>query len=213
LNHFTELTDWLKKQGIHLSEQANVRWAEERMHSGFSNKAEDFRDKTTIPLIKKIEKTGFTLGQVAEVAHAQHAPEYNAQVAKINPAMPDGGSGMTNAEARAILAQASLPLKALSNELRAITDETLKLLLDAGLLSPEEVDHYRAAYRYYVPLKGGPEEKAARTGSGKGLSVNHSQKRALGHKQRADEQIAQNIWRDRERALMEAEKTSWRNIS
>src|SRR5690606_39019180 len=62
-------------------------------------------------------------------------------------------------------------------------------------------------YQHYVPLKGGPDERAAKAGTGKGLSLKHKTKRALGHSVREEgEWIIENILADHERALMAAEK-------
>ena len=44
-------------------------------------------------LALKLAKSGFTAEQLGELLHAQHAKERNEAIAKINPDMPDGGSG------------------------------------------------------------------------------------------------------------------------
>lgn len=207
LNRFTVIRKWLESQGVKLTEQANVYGAEERMHGRFANKVEDFQNKRVRPLVEKITRAGFSMDDVAQFLHAQHAEERNAQVAKINPRMPDGGSGMTNADARAILAAAKPELRQLANEFRAITDDTLKILVNAGIVDANTADAYRRAYQHYVPLKGGPDSDAANTGTGKGLNVRHKNRRALGHNVReGGEWIIQNIIADHQRALMLAEK-------
>lgn len=205
LNRFTVIKEWLAAQGVTLSEQADVYKAEERMHSRFANKAEDFREKTVKPLVEKIQKAGFTMDDVAQYLHAQHAEERNIQVASINKQMPDGGSGMKTADANAILAQAPAELKRLANELRAITERTKQILLDNGIISQDMADAWDAAYQHYVPLKGGPEQGGK--GAGKGLKANYKGKRALGHLMREEgEWIVENILADHERAIMLAEK-------
>ena len=212
LNRFIVIKEWLAEQGIELSELADVHKAEERMHSRFANKAEDFREKRVKPLVEKIQKAGFSMDDVARFLHAQHAKERNDQIAKINKNLPDGGSGMTNAEAAAILAASSPELAALANELRSITVDTKNILLNAGLISKDVADAWDGAYQYYVPLKGGPDDEAGGNGTGKGLSVREKQRRALGHEKREDdtredgEWIIENILADHERALMLAEK-------
>lgn len=204
-NRFTVIKDWLKSQGIQLSEQADVYKAEERMHSRFANKVEDFRTKLVEPLIKKIQATGFSMDDVSLFLHAQHAEERNNQIAKINPKVADG-SGMSTADANKVLAAAPAELKALANEFRQITEMTKQTLLDAGIISQDMVDAWEGAYSNYVPLKGGPDEKA-KSGTGKGLHVNGKMKRALGHgKREGGEWIVENILADYERAVMLAEK-------
>lgn len=208
LNRFTVIKKWLAENGVTLSEQADIHKAEERMHSRFANKAQDFREKRVMPLVQKVQKAGFTMEDVAQFLHANHAQARNAQIAKINPSLPDGGSGMTNAEAQAILKAAPAELKALALEFRAITEDTKQILLKAGVIDQDTVNAWEAAYGdTYVPLKGGPDENAAKIGNGKGLSLKHKQKRALGHETRAEgEWIIENILADHERALMAAEK-------
>jgi hypothetical protein len=205
LNRFTVIKEWLAEQGVVLSEQADVYKAEERMHSRFANKAEDFREKTVKPLIEKIQRAGYSMDDVAQFLHAQHAEERNIQVASINKNLPDGGSGMKTADANAILAQAPAELKRLANELRQITGRTKQILLDNGIISQDMADAWDATYQNYVPLKGGPDQGGQ--GAGKGLKANYKGKRALGHSMREEgEWIVENILADHERALMLAEK-------
>lgn len=206
LNRFTVIKDWLAEQGVKLSELADVYKAEERMHSRFANKAEGFREKRVKPLVEKIQAAGFSMDDVAQFLHAQHAQERNAQVAKVNQDRPDGGSGMTDAEAKAILSKASPELAKLANEFRAIADDTLAILVNSGMVSKEQAAAYRAAYQHYVPLKGGPDD-GSQTGTGKGLSARHKIKRALGHEMReGGEWVIENILADHQRAIMLAEK-------
>ena len=212
MNRFTVIQDWLKTQGVTLTEKADVYRAEERMHGRFAAKAEDFRDKIVKPLLEKAAKAGFSLKDIAEVLHATHAPERNAHLAKINPERVDehgqpNGAGMSDAQAATILAKASPELKAIAREFQQITDGSLQILLDGGLIADEEAAAYRNAYQHYVPLRGGPEDEAAQTRHGSGLKVRHKEKRALGHGEReGGEWIIENILRARELALLLAEK-------
>lgn len=206
LNRFTVIKEWLAENGVKLSEAADVYKAEERMHSKFANKAEDFREKRVAPLIQKIQKAGFSMETVAEFLHAQHAEERNKQIAKINPEKPDGGSGMTTAKANEILSKADPKLVALANEFRQITDQTKDLLLKEGIITQEMSDAWNKTYEHYVPLKGGPEEGIIQ-GTGKGLKAKRTLKRAMGHGEReGGEWIIENILADYERALMLVEK-------
>ena len=198
------LHDWATEQGVRLS--VDPYKVEERMHGRTATRMEDFREKTVRPIIEAAQKAGYTMADVAQVLHAQHAEERNKQIAKINPKMPDGGSGMSTADARAIMAKAPAELLRLANRLQAITNDTAKVLLQGGIISQDTVDAWNGAYKHYVPLKGGDEDEAAkRGGTGQGLSVNGKSKRALGHDVR-DEHIVENILRDHERAILLAEK-------
>jgi hypothetical protein len=200
-----KLREWALENGAVLSVASDVYSAEERMHGRTATRIEDFREKVFKPLIERTQKAGFTMVDVAQVLHAQHAEERNKQVAKINPKMPDGGSGMSTADARQILATASPQLKTIAGQFQAITTRSRDILLRGGIITQEQAAAWDAAYKSYVPLKGGDDADAAKTGIGKGLSVNGGNKRALGHKVR-DEHIVENIMRDHERAIMLVEK-------
>lgn len=64
-NRFTVIQDWLREQGVGLTEQANVYRAEERMHGRAASRIEDFRDQRVKPLIKKIRAAGFDMANCA----------------------------------------------------------------------------------------------------------------------------------------------------
>lgn len=206
-NRFSVIQDWLKEHGVALTDQANVYRAEERMHGRTATQIEDFREERVKPLIARIRKAGFSMAEVADFLHAQHAEERNAQIARINQDMPDGGSGMSNAEAQAKLAEyRKVPeLMRLANELQSITDDTRELLLRSGIITPEMSEAWQKAYSHYVPLKGGPDTDTAQQGTGRGLTVKQKNRRALGHGQR-EEWIVENILRDHERAILQVEK-------
>lgn len=204
-NRFKHVQDWLKETGLQLSEQADVYHAEERYHGRVASRVEDFREKTVKPLIQKIQKAGFTMEQVGEFLQAQHAEERNIQIAKINPEFnltDRPGSGMTTAEANAILAKTGPKLRALANEIRDITVSAKSLLLSSGIISQETADAWDATYQHYVPLKG--DDSDTRQGTGQGKSVNGKEKRAMGHSAR-DEHIVENILRSYERAVVLSE--------
>jgi len=205
-NRFRVVQDWLKEQGITLSESADVYRAEERFHARVANQIEDFREQTLKPLIAKSQQAGFKMADIAQFLHAQHAEERNEAIAKINDRFPDGGSGMATQEARDILAAASPELKRIANAWRKIADESLDMKVQAGLITPEMADAFRNKYQHYVPLKGGPEDQAI-FGTGKGLKVRHKEQRALGHPVReGGEWIIEQMLNDRERTIMKAEK-------
>jgi len=202
-NRFNVVREWAEENGIKTSDLSNVWEAEERMHGRIATRVEDFREKTVKPVIEKIQKAGFDIPQVAEFLHAQHAEERNRQIESVDQSLKDG-SGMTTEAAQKILDAAPEGLADVANEFRKITDNTKDLMLKSGVLSQEMADAWDAAYKHYVPLKG--DGKGGRQGgTGAGLSVKNTNKRALGHGERS-EFIFENILRDHERAIMLAEK-------
>lgn len=118
---------------------------------------EDF----TKPIIDLIAETkgDLTADDVGAWLYARHAVERNQRIASINPAMPDGGSGMMTADAQGLLAAAAAgPHAARLDKIGAMIDglreRTLKLREDKGLITHAEAHLWRTQYKHYVPLKG-----------------------------------------------------------
>lgn len=118
---------------------------------------EDF----TKPIIDLIAETkgDMTADDVGAWLYARHAVERNQRIASINPAMPDGGSGMMTADAQGLLAAAAAgPHAARLMQIGALIDglreRTLKLREDKGLITHAEAHLWRTQYKHYVPLKG-----------------------------------------------------------
>lgn len=204
-NRFTAVKDWLKSHGLTLSPLADVYRAEERYHGRVATRIEDFREKTINPIIQKVQAAGFTMVDVADFLEAQHTAEANAHIQKITGDATATAAGITDADAAAYLARAKPELESLANEFRDITNKTRDLLLKNGIITQEIADAWEATYQHYVPLKGGQDEAAQRSGSDPGMSVNAKQKRRLGHGKR-DEHVVENIIRDHERAIVATEK-------
>ena len=152
----------------------------------------------TKPIIDIIARTrgGLTAESVGTWLYARHAIERNAHIASINPAMPDGGSGMTNADAQMIMAQAAAgPHAAALHEIGVLIDalreRTITLRENAGLITHAEANLWRNQYRHYVPLKGFAETDHSEamldvTGTGRRFNTRGEEtKRALGRRSEA----------------------------
>lgn len=155
-------------------------------------------EQFTKPIIDRIASTkgALTADDVGTWLYARHAIERNARIAAINPKMPDGGSGMTNAEAQRSLADAKASLHAkVLDEIGALVDglreRTLKLREDAGLITHDEARTWRQQYRHYVPLKGLADTDHSEavldlTGIGRRFNVRGGEsRRALGRQSEA----------------------------
>jgi hypothetical protein len=157
---------------------------------------EDGEDFLFKPLMQRLAKAGHTQAQLSELLHAMHAHERNERVAAINPEMPDGGSGMTDAQANEILARYEgdgfKSLHRLADAAREIAKATLDLKLAYGLIKSADHEMLSTMYEHYVPLKGDGEY---------GPKI----KRAMGHEER-DEHILDNIARDYDQAVVVGEK-------
>ena len=188
--------------GEKVPEYADYYLAETNRPGRIAARLQDFRDKMRAPLVQRIAKSGHTLDQVEELAHAMHALERNRAVAKINPKHDPAskefigveGSGMNSDKAVDIMDKykADTALQKHVKDLQAIARATLDIKLASGRLARDQYDAYTNAYDFYVPLKGDGEY---------GPDV----KRAMGHEAR-DEQVLENVMRDYEQAVVTAEK-------
>lgn len=175
--------------------EANDYYAAETNRPGrIAARLEDVQTERWAPLMERLAKSGHTPEQLESLLHAMHAEERNEAVAKINDEMPDGGSGMTNDDAQAILKlhENDAELHAIAQLARDIARATLDLKLAYGLITADDYDTLANIYQNYVPLKGDGEY---------GPKI----KRAAGHEER-DEHILENIARDYDQAVVVGEK-------
>jgi hypothetical protein len=195
LNRVKQVQERISKlTGVNDLAGADYYGAETNRPGRIAARKEDGRDKLFEPMLRRLADAGYKPEQLEELLHAQHAEERNEAVAKINPEFPDGGSGMTTAEANRIIAryQGEAKLLAIADEARQIARETLDMKKAYGLITDAQHDDLSIAYDNYVPLKGDGE-------------YGPKQKRAMGHAER-DEHILENIARDFEQAIVVGEK-------
>lgn len=173
-------------------EELNAYLAEE-MYSGRTGfKLDHIDHEYTTKIIKIISETNKMTAETAgRFLYARHAEERNAHIAKINPDMPDGGSGMSTAEARSIIdgIKASPEASAyqeIADLVDALREWSLQERVDMGLMTKDDANHWRKSYDAYVPLKGWAETDFADaeldiTGIGRGYNVRGQEsRRALG---------------------------------
>lgn len=93
---------------------------------------------------------------------AQHALNGgNSYIATINPRFPDGGTGMTNGAAQAVIARAHASgrygdMNRIAEDWRQMLRAGLILRRDAGLISTDLYNILTTRYSHYVPLRGAP---------------------------------------------------------
>jgi hypothetical protein len=151
----------VRTTGATLSADQNAYLKETTFSGKVGRHLFEIDEEYTKPIIDIIAKTkgALTSEAVGEWLYARHAIERNARIAAINPRMPDGGSGMTDAEAQQILADAAAgpfaaDLDRIGTLIDGLRERTLKLREDAGLITHREANLWRHQYRHYVPLKG-----------------------------------------------------------
>lgn len=208
-----EVQKMIAEQGGLLNDDTDAYRAEERSHGRVAFAIDEFKDKWMRPFTEKAAKVGIDLDELSLYAYAKHAEERNRHIASINPSLPDGGSGMTTADAQAIIARFQAQpnfqdIRDLHNDLMAVTQASRDLLWNEGLISDDEYTAWNNQYNDYIPLRGfeGVDpETGVRTG-GRGINVRGGESmRALGRRSRAGNLI-ENVIADYERAVLRAEK-------
>jgi DNA-binding CsgD family transcriptional regulator len=193
-----------------ISDEQDPYLQEELFHGRAAMATKEFLEKSLRPLLVDMQARGVDMSDFEEYLHNRHAERRNVQVAKVNPKMQDGGSGIKTADARAYLS--GLPVgkkrayEALAKRVDQINRETRDLLVSSGLEKQDTIDAWQAAYGdEYVPLMR-DEMDDGRQGIGQGYSVRGSaSKRAMGSDKPVANIIA-NIALQREKTITRANK-------
>jgi hypothetical protein len=170
------------------------------MDTRIAARIEDVVSDELNPLLTLIEEAGGEQ-QVHRYLYVRHAEERNDYIAQFNPAMPDGGSGIDTATARAELAafQASpdfAALDAAAQAIDAMIQRDLDVRLAAGLYSQQQVNDLRNLFQHYVPLRGFESDEFQKGSplAGVGISVARRESPIVrGRKSLADSIIAHTV--------------------
>lgn len=183
--------DNIRKSGGKLDDSNDAYLAEELFHGKAENDLNVMKERYVKPLAHLLAEYDIPQSALDEYLYARHAPERNAHIAEINPKMPDGGSGMTNAEAAGIMDRVRRSGKqAQYDRLAGIVDDMLarrrELIKSAGLESEGTVDAWQDAYKHYVPLKGQDADGTVLPRTGRGYVIGGKEsKMAMGRKSKA----------------------------
>lgn len=200
----------IKKAGTDIADRWNAYLQEELYHGRTAKRTQDFIKNDLDPLIEDMRMRGVAMADFEEYLWARHAEERNIQIAKINPKMPDGGSGMSTQDARDYLANLSPSNKtkyeALARRIDLINRKSRQVLIDYGLESTATIASWEAVYKNYVPLMREDMDAGFGNGTGQGFSVKgNSAKRATGSN-RAVVDIIANIAQQYEKNVIRGEK-------
>ena len=170
-----QLQKTIEAKGGEVSQEGDVYRAEERSSGKIADRLEKFKLDYMDPLTKIMDENDITLGELDEYGIALHARERNAWIAAINEEMPDGGSGMTNDEADAVLAKVRNGDKQEAMDqamsiVYGVNDQNLDDLVDGGHMTQNTVNAWRDRWSNYVPLKGKEGEDTS-LGTGSGYSL------------------------------------------
>ena len=204
-----------------VADSQNVWRAENLMHGRIKDQLKGLKASYTEKIEEHLRKTG-ALALVEDFMEARAAPARNIDVAKKRPDMPDGGSGMTTAEAKAFLSGKAKGLRSgqeLTDGLReqimpvvrlldAMRNETLLRLKTTGQIT-DAVYETLKANTSYAPLRGKNGEPVEGSGlGGTGFDVRGNPiKRALGRGtgNRATNIVAELIG-DAEKSIVNGER-------
>lgn len=205
-----EVIKAIKATGREITDRYNPYLQEELYHGRVAKRVQDFTKQELEPLLQAMNDSGVSMADLEHYLWARHAEERNAQIAKINPDMPDGGSGLTNQEAADYLAQIPAKQKAtydkLAKQIDAINARSRNLLVEYGIEDMDTTAKMEEAYQYYVPLMRDEMEKGQGSGTGQGFSIKgNSTKRAMGSDKAVVDIIA-NIAAQREKFIVRGEK-------
>lgn len=205
-----------------IPEQFDAYQKEELYHGRVATRTHKFLDREVRPLLMDMKLKGIGMDELEAYLWARHAKERNAQIAKINPDMADGGSGLTDAQVDQYLAGADVlddkgeivikgmkqddraRLEALAARVDAINAGTKQVLLQYGLESPDTIAAWERTYKNYVPLHR--EDMEGVTPIGMGFSVKGAaSKRAMGSQRKVTDVLA-HLALQREAAITRGEK-------
>lgn len=204
----------IERTGKQVAEAEDVYGREELYYGRTGEQLRQLEIDHVKPLVKAMVDAGVEQADLELYLYAKFAPQRNARIASIREDMPDGGSGMTNADAAQILADFKASgmtgkLEQLAKRVRDLNRLRLQVLEEGGLLSAEEAELWRSEPDY-VPLKGvadtSPDEEPTLLRTGGGFSIGGREAhRALGRRSRASDILANTIAQT-EQAIIRAEK-------
>ena len=186
---------------------------EELFHGRTAKQTADFLKKELRPLMQDMSARGVSIEEFEKYLHNRHAEDYNKHVAKINPKLPDGGSGIKTDVARAYLKSLTPKQKAnfeaLAKKVDAINKATREVLVEGGLETRDLINEWEGAFPFYVPLKREELDyayTAGGMGTGQGFDVRGNFSRRATGSERNVVDILANTAMQRERAIIKAEK-------
>ena len=187
---------------------------EELFHGRTAKQTADFLKKELRPLMQDMSTRGVNIKDFEEYLHNRHAEDYNKHVAKIG-GMPDGGSGIDTADARAYLAgltpQQKTDFEALAKKMDAINKATREVLVSSGYETRQTINQWEKTFPFYVPLKRDEAKldyayTAGGLGTGQGFDVRGKFSRSATGSEKDVVNILANSALQRERAIIKAEK-------
>lgn len=207
------MVEAIRQAGGQVPTELNPVLKEEMYQKRAEIRSEDYKNQELLPLIEEMRKNHVTLEHLNQYAHARHVIEdkVNARLKDLNPNMPnnDALSGLSDAEAKKILAGYTGPRKAMMQQLMtridAMVEKTRDLMVDYGLDRADVIAQWRQQYAAYVPLRREAyEDEGHPTGTGRSVRGASSTDR-LGSNLKVSNILA-NIAQARDQVITRGEK-------
>jgi hypothetical protein len=216
----------IAKAAGEITDNINAYDKEQLFHGKVATGIRNFLLNELMPAVKKIKEFKLTTKDMQDYLLARHAEERNDRMNELNKLDPrtgeprktpwelqDRASGMSTADARKYLADLDpakkQSLEIIGNMFDKMITGTQKILVDSGAESQATIDAWNEAYKHYMPLFRVEEDfnnGENRSGLSKGFSVSSPfSKRAMGSAKEV-QNIVTNLIKQRERALIRAEK-------
>ena len=208
-NRWKHAIEDVRKQGGTVTEANDFYLTEERYWGRVGERLDGFHDEVR-DFVREVSADDLTLEDVATYAYAMHARERNEHIAAKNAAMPDGGSGMSTADAEAHLAQARRLGTAQALERHAATLQrwvqgTRDVLRDGGLIDDAQHAAWAGSFEHYVPLRGIDGQPEGRS-VGRGFNIRGPEGHSAEGRQSQARLILERLVQDRVRALVRSGK-------
>lgn len=183
-------------KGKQIADSENVEAAAKNVHGKIRAKSEEVHRKYVQPLLDTIKKYDLDVEKLDDYLYAKFAPERNLMIAQrtiiVNAetgeleTMTEDGSGMSNAEAKALMNQlASDPKrKAYEEAMRLVwkmNAESARRMVQYGFVRESQAKTWAEQSPHYVPLKDLD-------------TVRFILRRSTGRKTRAASPLAGSIW-------------------
>jgi hypothetical protein len=216
----------IAKAAGEITDNINAYDKEQLFHGKVATGIRNFLLNELMPAIKKIKESKLTTKDMQDYLLARHAEERNNKMNELNKLDPrtgkeretpwelqDRASGMSTADARKYLAGLDPAKKQSLETIGKMFDKmitgTQNILVESGSESQATIDAWNEAYEHYMPLFRVEEDfnnGGNRSGLNKGFNVNNPfSKRAMGSAKEV-QNIVTNLIKQRERALIRAEK-------
>jgi hypothetical protein len=155
-----QVVEHLRKMG-RISENIDVKQALMLYERRTGAAVEYFRQHHVEPLlamVKRAGELGADIDTINRYIAARHAKERNETVARVNPDMKDGGSGLTTKDAADFIKEVegsayAKVLEDIGKRLDTISREKLQYMLAHGMITKKAFEKM-SAYKHYVNLSG-----------------------------------------------------------